>query len=137
MKKPVADTVSPEKRSDVMRRVRSKDTSPEMAVRQALHKQGFRYRLHQAKLPGKPDLVLPKHRTIIFVHGCLWHWHGCKNSRMPNSNVDYWERKIARNMERDTSHRAALENAGWRVVIIWECAITEGLDDLVQSLMHI
>ena len=130
----MADTVSPEKRSDVMRRVRSKDTLPEMAVRRALHKQGFRYRLHQATLPGKPDLVLPKHRTIVFVHGCLWHWHGCKNSRMPNSNVDYWERKIARNVERDKSHLTALGDAGWQVVTIWECSIDAGLEELMRSL---
>ena len=130
----MADTVSPQKRSDVMRRVRSKDTTPEMAVRRALHRHGFRFRLHHAKLPGKPDVVLTKHKTAVFVHGCLWHWHGCKNSRMPHSNVDYWEGKIARNVERDKSHRAALEHCGWRVAVIWECAIDAGLEELVRSL---
>ncbi len=130
----MADTISREERSDVMRRVRSKDTTPEMTVRRALHKQGFRYRLNQAKLPGKPDLVLSKFRTAVFVHGCLWHWHGCKNSRMPHSNVDYWEGKIARNVERDKSHRAALESSGWCVAIIWECEIAQGLDELILSL---
>ena len=130
------DTLSPEERSEVMRRVRSKDTTPEMAVRTALHRQGFRYRLHQATLPGKPDLVLSKHRTVVFVHGCLWHWHGCKNSRMPSSNVDYWTNKIARNVERDKSHLTALQDAGWHVVIIWECSIDVGLDELMQSLRN-
>ena len=130
----MADTVSPEKRSDVMRRVRSKDTRPEMAVRRVLHKHGFRYRLHQAKLSGRPDLVLTKYKTAVFVHGCLWHWHGCKNSRMPHSNVDYWESKIARNVERDRSHRVKLEDAGWRVSVIWECSIDAGLEELLQSL---
>ena len=128
------DTVSPEKRSDVMRRVRSKDTVPEMAVRRALHKRGFRYRLHHPKLPGKPDLALARHRTVVFVHGCLWHWHGCKNSRMPNSNVNYWTQKIARNVERDKAHLAVLENDGWRVAIIWECSIDDGLAELIRTL---
>lgn len=128
------DTVSPEKRSEVMRRVRSKDTTPELTVRRALHNQGLRYRLHDSRLPGKPDLVLAKHRTVVFVHGCFWHWHGCKNSRMPHSNVDYWEGKIARNVERDTIHRATLEGSGWRVAVIWECGIAEGVIDLVASL---
>ncbi len=130
----MADTLSPQQRSDVMRRVQSKDTTPELAVRNVLHKQGFRYRLHQTKLPGKPDLVLPKHKMAVFVHGCLWHWHGCKRSRMPGSNVDYWTKKIARNVERDKSHLAALRDAGWRTAIIWECSIEAGLEELVQSL---
>ena len=130
----MADTVSPAKRSDVMRRVRSKNTKPELTVRRALHRLGFRFRLYQAKLPGKPDLVLKRHRVVVFVHGCLWHWHGCKNSRMPHSNVDYWESKIARNRERDELHRSKLESSGWRVQIIWECTIDQGLDDLVRLL---
>ena len=132
----MADTVSPEKRSDVMRRVRSRNTTPEMTVRRALHKQGFRYRLHHAKLPGKPDLTLLKYKTVVFVNGCLWHWHGCKNSRMPHSNVDYWTKKIARNIERDKSHYDALQSHGWHVAVIWECAVEAGLKELLQSLRN-
>ncbi len=128
------DTLTKAQRSAVMRRVRSKDTAPEMAVRRALHKQGVRFRLHQATLPGSPDLVLPKYRTAVFVNGCLWHWHGCSNSRMPGSNVDYWERKIARTVARDQTHRDILETMGWRVTIIWECAIEDGINELVQAL---
>ena len=128
------DTVSPEKRSEVMRRVRSKDTTPEMEVRRWLHRRGFRYRLHSTGLPGKPDITLKRYGAVVFVHGCFWHWHGCKNSRMPNSNVKYWQQKIAGNVERDKSHRSALENAGWRVVVIWECEVPEALPSLERSL---
>ena len=130
----MADTITPAQRSAVMRRVRAKDTSPELAVRRAFHKHGFRYRLHDKSLPGKPDLVFKKHRMIVFVHGCFWHWHGCKRSRMPSSNVPYWTSKIARNVERDKSHRSALEASGWRVETLWECAIEEGLGELIQTL---
>ena len=128
------DTVSPEERSRIMRQVRSRDTKPELRVRRALHKAGLRFRLHDKRLPGHPDLALRKHQTVVFVHGCLWHWHGCSRSRMPASNEDYWRRKIARNVERDAEHAAALQRLGWRVEIVWECEIAPATESLIARL---
>ena len=120
----MTDTVTPEKRSDVMSRVRSKDTKPELLIRKGLHALGFRYRLHVKNLPGKPDLVFPRYKSVIQVNGCLWHGHCCPMCRIPNSNTEYWNRKIARNIERDISNRQLLLNEGWRVMTIWGCALT-------------
>jgi DNA mismatch endonuclease (patch repair protein) len=107
-----------------MARVKSTDTTPEMAVRRALHAAGLRYRLHRADLPGKPDLVLPGRRTVIFVHGCFWHSHpGCSRARMPSSRQEYWAPKLARNVARDRAVVSALAAAGWKVVVIWECEL--------------
>lgn len=131
----MTDTVSPEKRSDVMSRVRSKDTKPEILIRTGLHALGFRYRLHVKDLPGKPDLVFRRYRSVIFVNGCFWHGHSCPRCRMPNSNTDYWRRKVARNMERDAINRRSLLDEGWRVLTIWECALTgkwkQGLNQVI------
>jgi DNA mismatch endonuclease (patch repair protein) len=116
------DRLTPEERSRVMSRIRGKDTKPEMAVRRFVHGMGFRYRLHRRDLPGCPDLVLPRHRKVILVHGCLWHLHAdCRAGRIPGSNVAYWEPKLRRNAERDTANEAALRLAGWEVLIVWEC----------------
>lgn len=115
------DTLTPELRSRLMSRIKGKDTKPEMLVRSAAHRLGLRFRLHDKRLPGRPDLVFPKHRTVIFVHGCFWHRHGCKLASNPKSRQDYWLPKFERNTRRDAEHRAALEAAGWRVVVIWEC----------------
>jgi DNA mismatch endonuclease, patch repair protein len=117
-----------------MARVHGQNTSPELKVRRAIHRAGFRYRLHRADLPGKPDLVFPRFRLAVFVHGCFWHWHGCKRSRMPESNHDYWTRKIGRNVERDRRNHEALLAAGWRVQTIWECDLQGGIDGLVEEL---
>lgn len=118
------DVFSKEKRSEVMRAVKGKDTTPEVALRKALFALGYRYRLNVKNLPGKPDLVFPKHRTVIFVHGCFWHGHDCKRgARMPKSNVDYWRKKIAGNQARDKRNVAALEDLGWRVITVWECEL--------------
>lgn len=118
----MADTVSVEVRSAIMSRVRSRDTTPELVVRRALHQAGFRYRLHCKDLPGSPDIVLPKYRTVVQVHGCFWHGHYCsRGNRLPHTNTEYWRRKIQRNRDRDESTRRALSETGWRVVIIWEC----------------
>ena len=117
-----------------MRAVKSDDTKPEMIVRKAIHRKGFRYRLHDKKLPGKPDLVFPRYKTVVFVHGCFWHWHGCPRSRMPKSNTEYWEKKIGRNTERDKTNKKALENMGWKVLIIWECSLESGVAHLLASL---
>ena len=109
-------------RSEVMRRVRSKDTTPELIVRRLIFSLGFRYRLHRSDLPGKPDIVFPSQKKIIFVHGCFWHGHTCKRGdRMPKQNREYWKQKIIRNIERDKKHRDKLKKIGWQVKIIWEC----------------
>ena len=115
-----------------MRAVKSTDTSPEILVRSALHRAGLRYRLHDKSLPGKPDLVFPKHRLLVFINGCYWHWHGCKRSRMPKTNTRYWQKKIGRNIERDKSNRAKLEADGWTVVVIWECSLEDGVRAVLQ-----
>lgn len=122
------DIITPEQRSKVMRRIRSKDTKPEMLVRRHLHALGFRYCLHSPKLPGHPDIVLPKWHTVFFVYGCFWHRHeGCKIATMPKTNVGDWEAKSARNVARDRKEHAALEAAGWRVIIPWEYKFKERL----------
>lgn len=102
--------------------IRSKDTKPELAVRSMLHKMGFRFRLHRSDLPGKPDIVLPKHRKIIFVHGCFWHQHrSCVFASRPASNVDYWKPKLEGNVKRDLRNRRRLRTLGWKSLVIWEC----------------
>lgn len=120
----MADVFSKEERSRVMRRVKSADTKPEMRVRRWLHAQGFRFRLHRKDLPGKPDIVLRKHKTVVFVHGCFWHGHeGCKAADLPASNREYWVAKIGRNVERDRRNQALLREMGWRVIVVWECGL--------------
>lgn len=122
----MADVVDANTRSRMMASIRGKNTTPEVRLRKALHRAGFRFRLHGAKLPGKPDIVLAKHRAAIFVHGCFWHRHaGCRNSSVPKSNADFWEAKFARNVERDAANIEALVSSGWRVCIVWECAIRQ------------
>ncbi|OYX32513.1 MAG: very short patch repair endonuclease [Caulobacterales bacterium 32-69-10] len=122
----MGDKITPEQRSAVMRRIRSKDTAPELAVRRLLHRMGYRFRLHAGDLKGKPDVVFRRRRAVIFVHGCYWHGHDCRVAGKPaQSNTGYWGPKIQRTRERDESTRAALEAAGWRVLIIREC---EGAD---------
>ena len=116
--------VNPEK-SRQMALIRSKDTKPELIVRMVAHRLGYRYRLHRKDLPGKPDLVFPGRRAIIFVHGCFWHGHNCKRgSRVPKTRTEYWRVKIAGNADRDRKAVAALEADGWRVLTIWECELT-------------
>ncbi len=105
-----------------MAAVRSGDTAPELVVRSMLHKAGFRFRLHRNDLPGKPDILLPKHRTAILVHGCFWHQHpGCKYADRPTTHEEYWHRKLNRNIERDKKTRRELEAEGWKVIVVWEC----------------
>lgn len=122
----MVDFVSQEKRSRIMRGVKQKNTKPEMAVRQLLHRMGLRFRLHRKDLAGRPDIVLPRHKTAIFVHGCFWHQHhACKDGRIPANNRDYWKPKLARNVERDKEAVDALEAIGWKVHIIWECEVRD------------
>ncbi|MDE0306166.1 MAG: very short patch repair endonuclease [Albidovulum sp.] len=118
----MVDFVSQEMRSKIMRGVKSVDTKPEMLVRRAMHRLGYRFRIHRKDLPGKPDIVLPRHNLVVFVHGCFWHQHsGCKDGRMPSSNTEFWEQKFSANRARDAIHTAALMELGWRVEVIWEC----------------
>ena len=118
------DNVSPQKRSDIMSRVRSKDTGPEMLVRRLVFSMGYRYRLHAKDLPGKPDLVFRRQRKVIFVHGCFWHHHkGCALARIPKSRQDFWIPKLEANRERDQRNKKDLIQAGWRVKTIWECQL--------------
>lgn len=131
----LADNVSPSERSRIMRRVQSRDTAPEKMVRKVLHAAGFRFRLHSKNLPGQPDIVLPRYKTVVFVHGCFWHWHGCRRSRMPSSNAVYWNRKITRNVQRDAVNEAALRLVGWAVEIVWECELNQTPEILVQALL--
>lgn len=118
------DFLSPAERSARMARIRSSDTSPELALRKALHRRGLRYLLHKAGLPGKPDLVLPKHRAVVFVHGCFWHRHeGCKVASTPKSNTQFWKDKFNRNVARDARVLGELHTLGWRVFVAWECEL--------------
>jgi DNA mismatch endonuclease (patch repair protein) len=128
------DTVSSEVRSNMMGRIRSKGTKPELAVRRAAFGLGYRYRLNRRDLPGTPDLVFKKHRTVIFVHGCYWHRHNnCKYCYFPKSNTAFWQKKFEANVERDRLAKEELEKTGWRVVVIWECETTN-LDNLSKKL---
>ncbi|WP_292228475.1 DNA mismatch endonuclease Vsr [Brevundimonas sp.] len=118
----MTDVFSPEKRSAVMRRIKGRDTAPELAVRRILRAAGIGYRLGGCGLPGRPDVVMKGRRTAIFVHGCFWHGHDCaRGARQPKTNADYWIAKINRNRARDAAARTALEADGWRVVTVWEC----------------
>lgn len=116
----------PEDRSRIMRAVKGRDTKPELVVRRLTHSLGYRYRLHRKDLPGKPDLVFPSRRKVIFVHGCFWHQHDCsRGSRSPKSNRDYWLPKLSRNKQRDLEHQAKLKKLGWDLLVIWECKMKD------------
>ena len=130
------DIVDPQRRSEIMARIRPRDTQPELAVRRVAHRLGFRFRLHAKDLPGRPDLVLKRHRTVIFVHGCFWHRHaGCANATMPKTRVEFWEAKFNDNVSRDARNLATLRAAGWRVITIWECE-TEGGGVVEQRILE-
>lgn len=118
------DRMTPEQRHRCMASIRSRDTRPELIVRRFLWREGFRYRLTHRGLPGRPDLVLRRYRTVIFVNGCFWHGHAdCPYYRLPRTNVDFWERKIERNRERDLSVRERLRDMGWHTIVVWECQL--------------
>lgn len=125
----------------MMSRIGSRNTKPEMVVRKGLHAAGFRYRLHARNLPGSPDIVLPKYRSVILVHGCFWHAHeGCRNFRLPKSNTDFWREKLVLNAERDTRQLKELQDAGWRTLVVWECATrdfsTKKLVETIAAWLH-
>lgn len=132
----MVDIVSADVRSRMMSGIQGKNTKPELIVRKALHAAGFRYRLHDRRLPGKPDLVFPKFNAALFVHGCFWHGHDCHLFRLPATRTEFWRTKIARNVERDKEACELLRAKGWRVGIIWECAlkgrIKLNFDDLIR-----
>jgi DNA mismatch endonuclease (patch repair protein) len=120
----MADSISTATRSRNMSRVRGKDTGPELLVRCYLHAQGLRYRLHDRRLPGTPDIILPRYRTIVFVHGCFWHGHeGCSRSTIPKTRTEFWRNKISRNVANDLRHQADLTNQGWKVLTVWTCGL--------------
>ena len=119
----MTDVVSPEVRSRMMAGIRGKDTKPEMMIRRALHSLGYRYRLHNGALPGRPDLTLPKHRAVVFVNGCFWHRHGCHLFKWPRTRPEFWREKIGRNADKDLESRNLLIGQRWRVLTVWECAL--------------
>ena len=122
------DFLTPAERSERMSRIHSKNTLPELTLRRLLHSLGYRYRLDVRELPGRPDIVLPKHRAAIFVHGCFWHRHkGCKIASTPKSNTSFWLEKFSRNVERDARVTRKLRRLGWRVFIVWECHLASDL----------
>lgn len=137
----MADIFDMKKRSEIMSAVGHEDTAPELKVRKYLFSHGFRYRKNDKRYPGHPDIVLPKYRTVIFVNGCFWHQHqGCPKAQIPKSNVEYWQKKLNRNVERDKKEKQELEDLGWFVIIIWECELSnkekadKRLDALVRDL---
>lgn len=120
----MADVLTPQQRSFNMSSIRSKNTKPEMIVRRFLFSKGLRYRINDKRYPGHPDIVLPKYKTIIFIHGCFWHRHpGCHLAHTPDTNIDYWEKKFAANISRDHLQQEELEKMGWHVIVVWECQL--------------
>ncbi|MDZ7317233.1 MAG: very short patch repair endonuclease [candidate division KSB1 bacterium] len=134
----MTDSLTPERRRWNMSRVRSGDTKPEFLLRSLLHRAGVRFRLHRHDLPGKPDLVLPRHRLAIFVHGCFWHRHpGCRRASTPSSNRERWLAKFAKNQQRDAQVREALEAAGWRVHVVWECELMRSPQSVAETILDL
>lgn len=127
------DIFAPEKRHEIMQNVKTKNTAPEIKLRSLLHKNGFRFRVNRKDLPGKPDIVLPKYRAVIFVHGWFWHGHDCPRGQRPQTNADFWNQKIDRNVIRDKSDVSLLESLGWRVLIVWECEIKKKNEAVLLS----
>lgn len=131
----MTDVLTPEQRKLNMSRIRGRDTKPEMLVRRGLHARGLRYRLHDRSLPGRPDLVLRKYHTAVFIHGCFWHAHRCALSKLPTSRQDFWKQKLEGNKARDRKAIELLRSSGWRVVVIWECAIRGAGRDSLDSVL--
>jgi DNA mismatch endonuclease (patch repair protein) len=130
------DKISKEKRSKNMSKIRSKNTKPELLVRSIIHQMGYRFRLHVPDLPGKPDIVLPRHRKIIFVHGCFWHQHkNCKIAHKPKSRISYWQPKLNANKKRHRKHMRTLKSLGWNCIVVWECE-TKNLNKMKAKLQE-
>lgn len=131
------DIWSKQKRSEVMSRIRGKNTKPEMILRSELFRQGFRFRVHRVDLPGKPDIVLAKYQTVIFVNGCFWHFHKhCREGRIPSTNSKFWKEKLEKNITKDEKHIEALKIAGWKVFVTWECEIEKNFEITVNNLIN-
>ena len=131
----MTDVFDSSKRSQIMSHVKSKNTAPEIKLRSILHRNGFRFRLNRKDLPGKPDIVLPKYKAVIFVHGCFWHGHDCKRGQRPQTNVEFWNKKINKNMERDKQDIIKLKELGWRVMVVWECDLKKTNEDVLVSCL--
>lgn len=138
----MTDKLTPERRSWNMSRIKGRDTAPELIVRSLLHRSGYRFRLHQKSLPGRPDIVLRKYNSVVFVNGCFWHSHGCKDSGTPKSNTGAWQKKLNDTVLRDVRNYALLEQAGWRVLVVWECelrdidALSRRIGNFFQNLIE-
>ena len=136
----MTDIFSKQKRSEIMSKITGKDTKPEILVRKFLFANGFRYRKNVKTLPGKPDIVLPKYKTVIFVHGCFWHGHNCKAGKLPETRKEFWKEKINGNIKRDKRNKLELEKSGWKVITIWQCELknneirTKTLEKLINTL---
>lgn len=131
----MVDSLTPERRSWNMSRIRNRDTKPELLLRSRLHRAGLRFRVHRRDLPGSPDIVLPKYSTVIFVHGCYWHRHkGCKNATTPSTRTDFWEAKFADNLRRDEQNIQALKDAGWQPLVVWECELKRDPDRVLKDI---
>ncbi len=131
----MADTLTSERRSWNMSRIRGRDTGPELVLRSLLHRAGFRFRLHAKQLPGRPDIILPRYRTAIFVHGCFWHRHpGCRNATTPSTRREFWQAKFDGNVSRDARNQAELEAAGWTVLTVWECELKADAEGVARRL---
>jgi DNA mismatch endonuclease (patch repair protein) len=127
------DTITKEQRSQNMSKIRSKDTLPEILIRKALWRMGYRYRLYYKLLPGKPDIVITKYKIVIFVHGCFWHRHeNCIEASRPKTNSEYWETKINKNIERDKKYQEEIKRLGWKVIIIWECNVKKDIEENIK-----
>lgn len=130
----MADVFTKEKRSWLMGRIKGRDTKPENHVRSLIHKMGYRFRVHRKDLPGNPDIVLPRHKKIVFVHGCFWHGHKrCPRSKRPSTNEGFWNRKLNKNIERDKRFQRELRRLGWKLLVVWECE-TKKTDQLIRKL---
>lgn len=134
----MADIWSKQKRSEVMSKIRSRNTKPEILLRKALFALGYRYTIHNKTLPGKPDIVLPKYKTVIFIHGCFWHYHAdCREGRIPNTNSIFWKEKLLKNIARDHKNQESLKQLGWNVFICWECEIEKNKPIVVGKIICI
>lgn len=134
----MVDVHTPEQRSYNMSRIRGHNTQPEKILRSLLHRKGFRFRIHYSKLPGKPDIVLPKYRSVIFVHGCFWHHHpGCKYAYIPQTRTDFWSKKLGRNVERDKENISLLKKSDWHPIIAWECELKKDPEAVLARISAI
>jgi len=138
----LGDIYSKRKRSEIMSKISGTETKPEILVRKYLFSKGFRFRKNDKRLPGRPDIVLPKYKTVVFIHGCFWHGHHCKAGKLPETNKEFWENKINSNIERDKKNQHKLEKLGWKIIIVWQCklknkkVVTKKLKEIEQKIQN-